>query len=188
MTKPRWRISAPEVLLRNPIYAVRRHTVSRDGGAEREIHTLETSCDWCNVVPLCDDGRIVLVRQHRFGTDAPSLEIPGGLIDPGETPLEAARRELEEETGYVAASIETLGVVRPNPALQATRLHMHLARGCVPHGRGQHLEELEDCEVVLLDRAGLEAALDAGEIHHALVHAALFAFLRAEQKSAAATR
>ena len=179
MSKARWRISPPEVLLRHPIFSVRRHTVQRDDGPAREIRTLETT-DWCNVVAMREDGRIVLVRQHRFGTDAPSLEIPGGLIDPGESPIEAARRELDEETGYAAGSIEPLGVVRPNPALQATRLHMFLARDCRLHERGQRLEELEDCEVVVLDRAALGAALDSGEIHHALVHAALFAWMRRE--------
>jgi 8-oxo-dGTP pyrophosphatase MutT (NUDIX family) len=182
MSRPRWHISPPEVLSRHAVFDVRRHTLRRDGGDAREIHTLATT-DWCNVVPITDVGRIVLVRQHRFGVDAPSLEIPGGLVDPGEAPIEAARRELDEETGYEAASIEPLGVVHANPAIQATKLHVFLARGCRPHARGQRLEELEDCEVVVLDRDALEAAIDRGDIHHALVHAALFAWQRLEARA-----
>src|SRR5262249_30222773 len=62
--------------------------------------TIMSAPDWCNVVPVTDAREVVLIWQYRFGTDAMSLEIPGGVIDGKETPLEAAHRELEEETGY----------------------------------------------------------------------------------------
>ena len=163
------------------VFGVEKLDLVRDDGSVRPVFRFLTP-DWCNVVPVTDDGRVVLVRQHRWGTDAPSLEIPGGLVDPGEAPLHAARRELHEETGYDAASLVELGRVHPKPALQANVLNMFLARGCTPHGRGQQLEELEDCEVVLLNRAQLEAAIDAGEITHALVLAALHAWRRFEDR------
>ena len=77
--------------------------------------------DWCNVVTETADGQLVLVWQYRHGTDELSLEVPGGVIDPGEEPIDAARRELKEETGYEAESFELLSVVQPNPALQNNR-------------------------------------------------------------------
>ena len=154
---------------------------ANDDGSVRPVFTFVTP-DWCNVVPITTDGRIVLVRQHRWGTDAPSLEIPGGIVDPGEAPIDAARRELHEETGYDARELVPLGRVHPNPALQGNSLHMFLALDCAPHGRGQRLEELEDCEVVVLERAELDRAVERGEIGHALVWAALHAWRRHEDR------
>lgn len=58
------------------------------------------SVDWINVVALTEDGRSVMVEQYRFGTGSCTLETPGGMVDAGETPLQAAQRELKEETGY----------------------------------------------------------------------------------------
>jgi 8-oxo-dGTP pyrophosphatase MutT (NUDIX family) len=173
----RWKRSAGTQVANFYVFGIRHHEMTRDDGETRPVFTFDTP-DWCNVVPITKHGYILLVRQHRIGIDAPSLEIPGGLVDPGETPIAAATRELSEETGYEAEEIVPLGAIHPNPALQANRLHMFLARGCTPHGRGQQLEDLEDCEVVLLDRAGLDRALAAGEISHALVHAALYAWIR----------
>jgi len=181
----RFRRGETTTLLKFHVFGVEKLDLHRDDGSVRPVLRISTP-DWCNVVPLTDDGRVVLVRQHRWGTDAPSLEIPGGLVDPGETPIDAARRELHEETGYDAASIVELGRVHPNPAIQSNELHMFLARGCTPHSRGQQLEELDDCEVVLLDRAQLEAAIDRAEITHALVLAAVLAWRRLEDREKAA--
>src|SRR5271166_1054928 len=87
------------------------------GRARGEAFTVRCS-DWCNVVAVTPDDHVVLVWQYRFGTDALSLEIPGGVIDHGEDPAQAARRELREETGYEAEVFEPLLVIEPNPAIQ----------------------------------------------------------------------
>ncbi len=173
----RWHRSGTTQVGAYGVFDVYRHVVQREGGAhaERTIHTLHT-IDWCNVVPVTIEGSIVLIRLHRFGIDAPSIEIPGGLIDPGEPPIEAARRELREETGYACEDVVPLGVVHANPALQPTRLHMVLARGCRPHPQGQALEDLEDCEVLVVHRDELDAMLARGEVAHALVWTALHAW------------
>jgi 8-oxo-dGTP pyrophosphatase MutT (NUDIX family) len=133
--------------------------------------------DWCNVVAETPDGNVVLVWQYRFGTDALSLEIPGGVIDPGEAPEAAARRELREETGYEVESLEILSVVEPNPAIQTNRCYTYLARGARPAG-ATSFDELEDLELALVAKRDLPRVLDAGEITHALVVLALEAYLR----------
>jgi 8-oxo-dGTP pyrophosphatase MutT (NUDIX family) len=133
--------------------------------------------DWCNVVAVTDEGEVVLVWQYRFGTDAMSLEVPGGVIDPGEAPEAAARRELREETGYEAASFELLSVVEPNPALQGNKCWTYLARGAKQVGPTEWDAE-EELETVLLDRGALAAAMDEGHVTHALVVVALEAYLR----------
>ncbi len=99
--------------------------------------------DWVNVVPVTPEGRIVAVRQFRFGIRRPSLEIPAGLVDPGETPLQAARRELAEETGYTSQEWIPLGWTFANPAFLDNRAHHFLARNAVRTGP-PHPEEAED--------------------------------------------
>ena len=155
-------------------FGVVRHEVARhDWGARRSaIHTVTTPTDWVSVVPFTDAGELVMIRLHRFGIDGPSLEIPGGMIDAGELAEDAARRELLEETGYAAREVRLVRTLSPNPALQATRLHVFEARGCVARA-SVALEELEDCEVVLVKPDSLRDRIAEGELHHGLVIAAL---------------
>ena len=98
-------------------------------GQRMERVVLETP-DWVNVIALTEDGGdIVIVKQHRFGSDGATIEIPGGMIDLGEDPLVAAKRELREETGYVAAKWTALAPVAPNPAFIDNHCHHFLAEG-----------------------------------------------------------
>ena len=139
-------------------------------GADFDFFVLECA-DWVNVVALTDDAQVVLVEQYRFGVMRPMIEIPGGVIDPGEDPLTAAARELREETGFVARSIRLLGSVEPNPAIQDNRCFTALAQGCVRVGE-PHQEEREDIAVLTRPLADVPRMLASGEISHALVWAA----------------
>ncbi len=127
--------------------------------------------DWVNVVAVTLDRRAVLVEQFRHGTARTTLEIPGGAIDPGETPEEAAARELEEETGYRAGELVTIGVVEPNPAILDNRCWTVLALGCRPAGP-QRPDPAEAITVRLVPFDELDALIGRGEITHALVVAA----------------
>lgn len=124
--------------------------------------------DWVHVVALTSDGQVVMVRQYRAGIDAATLEIPGGMVDPGETPETAARRELEEETGFRAARWTLLGVSHPNPALQSNRLHSFLALDC-ERVKSPNLDPGEDIRVELVPRGRLPELVRSGDITHALV-------------------
>jgi ADP-ribose pyrophosphatase len=136
------------------------------------------SCpDWCNVIAETEAGELVFVWQYRFGTDALSLEIPGGVIDEGESPEAAALRELREETGYEASSIELLSIVEPNPALQGNKCFTYLARGARLAGPTA-FDDLEELEVALVPSKDIAAVLDSGQITHALVVSALETWLR----------
>ncbi|MEZ4369157.1 MAG: NUDIX hydrolase [Kofleriaceae bacterium] len=136
-------------------------------GAEHRFSVLDCG-DWVNVVALTPDDRVVFVRQWRAGTDLVHLEIPGGLVDPGEAPEAAAPRELEEETGYVAATWRPLGRVAPNPAIQGNRLHTYLALDATPTGVARP-DGGEVLEVELRTLPEVAAALRDGAIDHALV-------------------
>ena len=133
------------------------------------------SPEWVNVVALTANEELVMVRQFRHGSRIVTLEIPGGLVDPGETPMQAAGRELQEESGYRAGRIESLGSLNPNPALFANRVHMLVALDCEWAGEIQNTST-EHTSVELLPLAELSDVLRAGGIDHALVVAALYAF------------
>ena len=150
-----------------------RHDLYRfePGGLEREFVVIESG-DWVNVVPLTDDGRIVLIRQYRHGVRQVSLEIPGGIVDPGETPQEAAVRELGEETGYVPTRVRLLGRVQSNPAIHNNHTYMFLAEGCHAAAAARP-EPMEQIELVLKPVAEVADLVRREEISHSLVICAL---------------
>src|SRR6185503_109119 len=120
---------------------------------------------------LTPDERVVLIRQYRVGTAKVCLEIPGGMVDPGEDALTAAARELVEETGYTAKQWHELGSVAPNPAIQNNVLHSYLALDA----ERTHEQSLEGSEVVSVETVPLRdvtTMLRRGAIEHALVVAA----------------
>jgi ADP-ribose pyrophosphatase len=133
--------------------------------------------DWCNVIAVTPSDDIVLVWQYRFGSDALSLEIPGGVIDTGEAPEHAALRELTEETGYEAERVEPLLVVEPNPALQNNRCYTFVARNARPTA-ATRLDPMEEIETALLPASRIAELLDSGQVTHALVQGALEAYWR----------
>ncbi len=128
--------------------------------------------DWVNVVAVTADGQAVLIEQYRHGTQTVTLEVPGGMIDAGESPIEAARRELLEETGYGCTELRQLGCVEPNPAIQTNRCYTFLATGCTAV-RATHFDATEDCALRLEPVGALPGLVQSGAITHALVVAAL---------------
>ncbi|HVS62932.1 MAG TPA: NUDIX hydrolase [Thermoanaerobaculia bacterium] len=176
----RWITRRRERTFEHPLLAVDRVLVSPEAAEPADAHQREVlslaSPDWVNVVALTGGGRpdgpeVVLVRQWRFAVAAPTLEIPGGIVDDGETPLLAARRELLEETGYASESWRALGSVHPNPAILTNRCHTFLALDAelhdAPCGDGD-----EEIEVATMPLTAIPRAIAGGEISHSLVIAA----------------
>lgn len=143
-------------------------------GTERDFVVVRAP-DWVNVLALTPAGEFVLVRQFRYGIDEISLEIPGGVMEAGEDPVEAGLRELREETGFVGKNARLLGSTHPNPAIQSNRCHFVFVEDAV---RTEALEwdADEEIEVVTPPAAQVLALARSGGITHALVLNALFLF------------
>lgn len=144
--------------------------VPPEGGAPRDFWVLSAP-DWINVVPLTDEGEVLMVRQYRFAVGELTLEIPGGMCDGRESAAAAAARELREETGYEARSWTPLGWVHPNPPLQTNRCHTFLARGLALAGPARPDPD-ERLELVRVRLESVPALMRDGTITHALVLAA----------------
>jgi 8-oxo-dGTP pyrophosphatase MutT (NUDIX family) len=170
-----WTRASVETVASYRVFTVRRaEMIAPDGrAADHPIYTFDCPT-WCNVLAITDADEAVLVWQYRHGTDAMSLELPGGVTEPNEAPLEGARRELREETGYEATSYEPLLTVCPNPALQGNVHHCYLARGARLVGP-THFDATEECEVALV------RLVDEGVINHALCVVGIERFLRKQR-------
>ncbi len=103
------------------------------------------------IIALTSDNRVIIAKQFRCGPEKIMLEMPGGLVDPGETPEQAAKRELQEEVGYEVGRIEYLGKVYGNAWDNAVH-HYFIARDCKPSAV-QNPEELEEIEVTTISIA-----------------------------------
>lgn len=158
-----------------PIFDIRiDRALSPRTGMAHDFYVLE-SMDWINVIPLTPANEVVLIRQYRHGLGDMTLEIPGGIIEPRDTPQEAARRELQEETGYRGSDMQLIGFVLPNPAFLNNRCYTCVARDVFPAGE-QSQDEKEDIEVLLRPLKDIPRIIRSGEITHALVLAAFYRF------------
>jgi 8-oxo-dGTP pyrophosphatase MutT (NUDIX family) len=149
---------------------------------EREPFTVIETNDWVVVVPVLDGGdAFFMVRQWRHGSREMSIEFPGGVIEPSESPLEGAVRELREETGCIAGKITKLGVMSPNPAIMSNRVHFFLAEDLSVAGDLQpDNDEFITAERISVDE--VTRGVGSPPYIHALMATALCFYMRLKQQ------
>jgi ADP-ribose pyrophosphatase len=179
ISKP-WGVLASDEIFRAGFFRLRKDRCELpDGRVMPNYYTLEFP-DWVNVVPVTEDGKIVLVEQFRHSLGESGLEIPGGSTDAadGGDPKRAALRELREETGYVPDEIRLVGKHAPNPAMQNNFMHTYIAYGC------RKLQEpepdaFEDLRTVVLSIPEVISHIISGKIRHSIVMASILIALPA---------
>jgi len=171
-----WRVAASRDLLdASPFLKVRVETIDLpDGRRIEDYYQLEMPSFVC-VFAETEDGRVITYRQYRHGPKRIGLVFPGGHLDPGEDPLQAAERELMEETGYRAAAWQYLGGYTVNSNQGGPVSHMFRATGCRKVAEPD-ADDLEESEVLFLTRAELMEAAGRGAFA-LLTQVALFAMV-----------
>ncbi|MDO8956319.1 MAG: NUDIX hydrolase, partial [Deltaproteobacteria bacterium] len=168
-----WKLLHAKIIQSCRIFSIKSERYrSPRSGKEHDFYLID-SVDWVNIIPLTSDEKVILVKQFRFGTKDFSLEIPGGMLDDGEPPAQAARRELLEETGYAGDEPILLGMVHPNPAIHTNRCYSYLIRN-VTFSNPPQQDSTEDIEVQIVPLAEIPRLIRDGRITHALVIAAFY--------------
>jgi 8-oxo-dGTP pyrophosphatase MutT (NUDIX family) len=168
-----WDSLATEVVVDNRWYRLRRDTVRLPSGRVIDDYFVSERADIVLVFAVTPEGEVVLVHQWKQGRRAFYTELPGGMVDDGEGPPEAAARELREETGYACDSLRELGRFEPDPTKNSNVIVAFLGTGARP-AADPVWDEQEELEVRLLPLGSLRAAIRAGEITSAGSVAAIY--------------
>lgn len=177
----KWTTLESEYLIRRPWLTARRDKLMMPNGhIHPEYYVLEYPT-WVNVIAIDTEGRFVMVEQYRHGLDDIFTELVAGVAEEGETPEQAARRELEEETGYIGGEWTLNTVLSANPGSQNNLSYSFIARGVKPSGR-RHLDDTEDVAVKLLSRDEVFDLISSDTMKQALMAAPLWKFFYEEMK------
>jgi 8-oxo-dGTP pyrophosphatase MutT (NUDIX family) len=172
-----WKTAGSRYLVRDRWMTLRAdHCETASGNVVEPFYIQEVE-DWIQVVAFDAQDRILLTRQYRHGAGLICTELPCGVIEHGETPDQAAARELLEETGCTAVHWQPLPVLSPNPARYTNRIHAFIATGA-RQVQPQRLDETEEIEFEFRTIPEVLALIDTGTFAQALHVASLFLALR----------
>lgn len=173
-----WKKLSAAVLLQDRWMHLSAHRCQLPNGIVLDPYYVVQEADWVHVLAVDAVGRVLLVRQYRYAADVVCTELPGGVIDAGETPLAAAQRELLEETGFHADHWAPAGVLYANPARQTNKIHIFVASS-LSHVAAQRLDASEEIECLFLHPEEVMAAMDCGEFSQALHVSSYYRGIRA---------
>ena len=168
-----WKTLSSEYIHKGPWATLRSDVCEMpDGRVVDQYYVLEYP-NWVNAVAITDEGKILMVRQYRHAAGIVSLEIPGGVIDGDEAPIDAMRRELLEETGYQFDDIELLAITYANPSTGNNHTYCYLAKGG-KKVQEQNLDEHEELVVEQYTIGEVKQLLAENKIAQALHCTAFF--------------
>lgn len=174
----KWKKINSEYLVRSPWATLRVDELELPNGKRKDDYYVLEYPDWTSAVGITEEGKFILVEQYRPGADIICLEVPGGVIEQGEAPQQAAMREMQEETGYTFDTCTLLSELYPNPATSTNKNTSFLLTG----GRKTHEQNLDEHELIKVHLYSLEElkqllkdnkipqALHVSALYYALAH------------------
>lgn len=174
MTMDKWTVLSREVVVDNRPYTLLRLDRCRLPTGQEIDYYVNVYGDWVNALVLTQNHQVVLLQQYRHGAEQILREIPGGMVDPGEDPVDAVRREVREETGYASdAPPILLGKFYPNPATSTNMVHCFLIQEA-KHVGEQQLDATEDISVAEYPFEQVASMIRQGELPHLFTTATYF--------------
>ena len=172
----KWQILHSDYLICNRWLTVRKDHIRQPSGCEMEDFYVMEYPDWVNVIVITEDDRFIIEEQYRHGLQRVNFELCAGCVEQGESPLEAAKRELLEETGFGGGVWEEFMVSAPNPNSMSNVCHTFLAKG-VKQVSEPHREKTEDIKVHLLTLDELTIVLNEGKIIEGIMQAPIYKYI-----------
>ena len=170
-----WKILGSTYPFACPWLKVRKDMVRLPNGVEVPDFYITEAPDWVNVIAITTEGKFIIEEQYRHGIQKVCFELCAGMVDEGETPLEAAKRELLEETGYSGGNWTAFGMSVPNASGSTTKCYHFLATDVVPYNDPK-LEQTEDIKIHILIAQEVKKLMLGGHIAEAVMLAPLWRY------------
>lgn len=171
----RWKVLSSEYVVKEHWVTVRKDRLQLPDGRIKDGYWSLEYPDWINIIAITRDGQFIFERQYRHGLDSVDWELPAGVIEKGEEPIEAAKRELMEETGFGGGEWKPFMETCQNPGTCNNITHTFLAQGVELVGK-QHFDDTEDLDVYLLSEEEVRRILANDEIKQSMMAAPLWKF------------
>lgn len=171
----KWKVLDSKYLLKRHWLVARQDKVQLPNGKVYDEYYVLEYPTWINIIAETTEGNLILERQYRHSIGMVSTEIPAGVVENGETPLQAAQRELSEETGFEGGDWQEFMVLSPNASTMNNYSHTFLARG-VQKVTQPHLDPTEDINVYLFSKSEVLEMLRRGDFAQALMVAPLWKY------------
>ena len=176
----KWKTLSQKYLIEKPWLTARVDKVQLPTGVIIDEYYVLEYPDWVNTIAITKDGKFVFVRQYRYAIGKTVNELCAGVVEMGEDPMDAAKRELMEETGFGGGNWQEWMTISANPSTHTNLTHCYLATDVEPLGK-QHLDQGEDLEPRIFSREEVLDMLQKGEIWQALMVAPLWKYFASEK-------
>jgi ADP-ribose pyrophosphatase len=168
----KWEILQRKIVFERSVYNIEELYCKHPAKQQEYNFTVMNTPDWVNIVALIEEDTFLMVEQHRLGINEITIETPAGIIESGETPEQAALRELQEETGYSTNNLIPLKSLKANPAIMNTNIHFFAAERCFSVSK-QKLDDEEDINIKILNRSELNEKFKNGILNHSIIITAI---------------